>query len=638
MVFLGKKIKEVVSEISSRYKYVSGAKGKKEKIYQEIKQTKPKDKKGKMLRFTKLAAIDIEWFLFCLMKFGIKDADKIFLNNEYITKWEEKNKDVVFKDTDSRFKQFFKDLKKEHPLAAARLKLWMIYSLFTLATIWGAKITEHDDVDDLKKFLIEKIQEKKDAHEQEKNVVKEIDALKIDPNLSDEEWKKQIDLIWPYLYMEIILSEGFIDEAYADVGDSGGYLTIGSGYMIGKANPAGDLDRAIIKERKRFFKKALGKSYVNGVKISYEENRILIYEYCKTYVWPYMKKSFKTPMDTHLFIELCIGNFNRGSGIYQSGQKGEEIRKAVNSGKSIKQIVNKFDDFHTSGNDGLLPKYGVAAHRALGNITDEDVLNSLANSVYKLEKGDFWKNGVLIENDTIAQKLMKISSANVYKNGKTYVQRKVREYMTDVEIEKISQGKLFVNSSENRKKVQEKEETPAEKLNKQAEDLFADGKYNDALEKFNEAIKLNPKLYIVYSNLSLVYYKLGEYEKGLSVLVNLVNTGLFNDIPSNIKGYMYYNAALCLEKLGDNAEKNENKQKYYNRAVKCIELGERVANTQYSGFDKRIKRKVSDIKKANKTNENTKKVTFNKGIQKMKNKENYSNNYMRFSINHRKIV
>ena len=29
---LGKKIKEVVSEISSRYKYVSGAKGKKEKI------------------------------------------------------------------------------------------------------------------------------------------------------------------------------------------------------------------------------------------------------------------------------------------------------------------------------------------------------------------------------------------------------------------------------------------------------------------------------------------------------------------------------------------------------------------------------------------------------------------------------
>ena len=615
------KFRKITSEISARHDYMRGDKGVLEQKYRKLKRKNPDDNFGKMIRAVGLGTIDLAWFLFCLGKFGAKDLNTVFLDNQIIDKWKEKNTNIKVADTDSEFKTFFKNLQKSHPQTAARLKLWMLYTLFMLLSVGGIKIAGNNNTKDREKTLTEEAKETK----------REIDEIMINPNLSDEEWKRQIDSIWPYIYAETVLSEGFIDEAYADVGNSGGYITIGSGFMIGKANPKGGKDKQLIEERKAFFKKVLGKTFVNGVKISHKENKILMRAYYEIYVWPYIKKSFKHPMDAHLFIELCIANFNRGPGIYQNGMAGENIKNAVNSGDSIINIVNKFDDLCKSGFNGLLPKYGVAAHRVLGNISDQDVLNSLANAVYKLSADSIWdtKDGILRQYENIDKDLRSISDATVYKNGKTYIQYKVRDYLSPLEVENMTLGKLFTPSLDDLQKNTEKTETMAEQLNEQGETLCDSNDYFNAIQKFNMALELNPDLYIVYSNLSLAYYKLGEYEKGINIVKNFIKSDAFQTAPATIKGYTYYNTALCYEKLGDKEHDIEKKQEFYQRAKKNAEIGEQVANTKYSGFDKRIDSKVSDLQKQKKS----KKVAFADGIQKIQLKQKDRNNLNNVSNN-----
>ena len=598
-----KTLNKAIKEISERRDYVVGDKGILEKTYRKLKDDKPESKSGKIGRVAGLGLIDLGWILWCLGKYTLKDLNVLLLDNEVIDKWHEKNKNTKSKMTDSQFKQWFDNLKRSHPKAAARLRLWLIYTLLAGMTVIGVKNSHHKDTDGQDK------QEQDDKKKKDNEIT--IDKFKIDPNASEENWNKQIDAIWPYLYMETILSEGFINEAYADVGESGGYITIGSGFMIGKANPKGKKDYKIIRERKNFFKKVLGKSYVNGVKLSYEENKILIRAYYETYVWPYMKKSFTHPMDAHLFIELCIGNFNRGPGIYQSGYDGENIRDNVNSGKSLKDIVNSFDDLCKAGNSGLAPKYGVAAHRVLGDITDEDILNSLANSVYQMSASKIWdQKGTLKEYDTIARDLLSIKTADVYKNGKTYIQHPLKDYLTENEVSNIKQGKLFSSVVEYAENEPQKVETTAEQLNEQGEDFYNKNEYREAITKFYAALEQDPTMGIVYSNLALSYYKLGEYENAVSVINGFIESQYFQNTPANVKGYTYYNLALNYEKLGDGTQNITQRQKYYEQAKQNAERGETVANTKYKSFSNRINTKIANVR-AQKNN------SFSKGVKKI---------------------
>ena len=529
---------------------------------------------------------------------------RIGLENPIIEKLDNVNvKKTVNKSAKTKFGRFVAKIRKREKTNPTLSAILVYYMMLTML-VGGVKIaTNNRDVID------EEDEEPK--QEQPKEVRREIDAIKINPSGTQEDWIKQMDAIWPYLYMETILSEGFINEAYADVGDTKGYLTIGSGYMIGKANPRGKKDRAIIKERKAFFKKVLGKPFVNGVQITYEENQILMRAFYETYVWPYMKKAFTEPMDAHLFIELCIANFNRGSGIYNDGNDGAEIKKAVNQGDSLVQIVNKFDDLCKSGFDGLLPKYGVAAHRVLGDISDENVLNSLANSVYTISKRNVWENGVLKQYSDIAQDLIDVNNTDVKKNGKTYIQHQVRDYLTPWEVETITNGKLFIASITDFQGVSEQEETTAQKLNEQGEALYVSEDYMAAIDKFNLALKQDPDMYIVYSNLVLSYYKLGEYERAINIVNGLMNSQRFKLMPASVKGYTYYNVALCYEKLGDRAKDAKQQLEYYQLAKTNAETGQNVAHTRYVDFVKRINSKISTVGKS-------KAVAFNQGIENLK--------------------
>ena len=495
---------------------------------------------------------------------------------------------------------------KKHPDATA-YAIWYLMLVMMLGGAAGIK--NKDKIADNVKGKIENVKYAK------KLKTHNINTIKIDPNLPKDQWLAQIDNIWEYIYMETVLSEGFVNEAYADVGDTGGYMTIGSGYMIGKTKPSGNKDRAIIKERKNFFEKVLGKPYTNGVSVSYEENERLVRAFYETYVWPSMKNSFSTPMDAHLFIELGIGMYNRGQGIYKDKQDGQDIRQSVNDDESLNDIVNRFDDLCKAGNAGLRPKYGVAAHRVLGNISDRDILDSYANSVYQMSSKKLWKDGSLLVYDDVAKDLKNVRTANIQKNGRTYEQKRLREYLSPSAVAVIEKGGLFDNDFVfDNKTPSIKQETSAEKLNELGEKLYDDGDYKGAIKKFELAIRENPNLYIVYSNMAISYYQLGEYNKGLKVIDNFIASSNFNSAPKEVKGYTYFNGALCYEKLGDTETRKSKKIAYYNKAKEYAAKGEAVANTQYKSLNSRIDNKIKEAGSKSKT------VAFNNATKQLQEK------------------
>jgi len=569
-------------------------------------------------------AVDLTGATLLLVLQGLlKLGDWVLLDNQAIDWLNEKYANrKVKKNKKGKDKKLPKITKKFSHAAAYATYYAMLLGL--LGGAYGAY-----NKDNIKENIKGKIENVKGSlRKKNRKQATKISDIKLDPSVSAEEWQRQIDAIWPYIYMETVLSEGYVNEAYADVGDNAGYMTIGSGYMLGKTKPAGDLDREIIKERKAFFKKVLGKKYVNGVSISLDENRKLVYNFYKTYVWPDMKNTFKVPMDVHMFIELGLGAYNRGGSIYSKKTNGEDtrdgagLRKAVNRNAAAIEIANMFDDLCKSGNGGLEPKYGVAAHRVLGNISDNDILDSYANSVYGLKSSKLWQQGNLKDYPTVAEDLKKVIKPDIVKNGKTYPQYLLTKYLTDEEIETIRAGYVFTDYVFNVENTAPTPATAAEKLNDEGENLYNLGKYADAIGKFEQAIGEDKNLYIAYSNLAISYYQLGEYKKGLDVINKLINRSDFNSVPNDIKGYTYFNGALCYEKMGDNETNAKKKQAYYTKAQEYAKQGERVANTEYKTLNNRLQIKIGKI--AQNKNETFKNAT-DKVKRKLTDRQNKNN-------------
>lgn len=543
-----------------------------------------------------------------LSKAFVKMSDTVLFDNKALDFMEKKFSTLKVEKTKSGKDKKIPKFTKENPRVTAYLG-WYLMLLSVLGGIGIAK--NKDKISDAVRDKIENVKNasRKTKQKEQKET---INTFKIDPTLPQDEWMAQVDAIWPYIYMETILSEGFVNEAYADVGETSGYITIGSGYMIGKAKPKGKKDRQLIQERKRFFRKVLGKPYTNGVSVSFDENRMLVRAFYEAYIWPHIKNKFTTPIDAHLFIQLCIGAYNRGSGIYGDTSDGKDICKAINGYLDSTEIVNRFDDLCKRGYRGLEPKYGVAAHRVLGNISDEDVLNSYANSVYGMRANKLWDNGRLKEYPNVASDLVSIVSADISKNGKTYNQLKLNEYLTPDEVMAITNGNLFRDFVLQPHVVAQRA-SAAEKLNEQGEKLYFDGKYQEAIHKFNQAIREDPRLFIVYSNMAISYYQMGKYERGLEIINNFISMPKFDYASKEIKGYTYFNGALCYEKLGDEAKDITEKLSYYNKAKEYVSKGEGAARTKYKSLRVRLKDKSNEISKS-------KTSRFNKATETLKTK------------------
>ena len=181
--------KKASKEVSGRLDYMRGDKGILEKKYQQTKKYIPEGGIGEIRRIATLGGIDLAWFLFCLGKYTAKDLHTVFIDNAIINKFKEKNRNIKIKDSDSEFKQFFKKLQKSHPHAAARLKLWMLYSLFVTLTVGGIKIGQHNRDDD-------------------KNAETELVLEDEQQSHTFADFKKNLEPITPWLIAQLISAEG----------------------------------------------------------------------------------------------------------------------------------------------------------------------------------------------------------------------------------------------------------------------------------------------------------------------------------------------------------------------------------------------------------------------------------------------
>lgn len=546
--------------------------------------------------------------LLWLMEYAMRLVNGIAIDN------------FVLRATERGFKNKKKDgFAKRNPAFASH----MLYYMIPLLTWLGVEIVD---------FAKERVQERKQKEEEEaRKKAMSFDNFKINPNVSDEEWEKQIDAIQPYVIAHLFLTEGYVQKMYYDNGTSG-TKTIGTGFIIDD------------EVHRKFAKKILGRPIVNGLSVSVEEARILADAWTREMIYPKMKKAFNVPMDAKLFITLVVAAYNAGESTYSiKGNKGIPVRDAVNAGKTIEEVMNVFvrqyGKVRGTQWGGMRNKYSVCALYALGDISDEVILNCVAEAPYEINailkqdsaylsvyNPETMNEGDLLVYDGKGGNAKPVGVLRIpdiedvlqrpqHRKTKGTEQLKVRDYLTEQEVNTIMAGEIFDGSTIDYFAAQQLansvkyEVSDSDKINEIGEELYHKEQYKEAIQKFEEALNVNPENYIVYSNISLAYYKMGEPKKGARVIAQFIKSEYFDNAPDTNKGYVYYNLALCYEKIGDS--KSKRKQKFYKEANNAIERAQEYSGNSYDDFKNRINKKLKD---------DGKKIAFNSGVQQMHQK------------------
>lgn len=546
--------------------------------------------------------------LLWLMEYAMRLVNGIAIDN------------FVLRATERGFKNKKKDgFAKRNPAFASH----MLYYMIPLLTWMGVETVD---------FAKERIQERKQKEEEEaRKKAMSFDNFKINPNVSDEEWEKQIDAIQPYVIAHLFLTEGYVQKMYYDNGTSG-TKTIGTGFIIDD------------EVHRKFAKKILGRPIVNGLSVSVEEARILADAWTREMIYPKMKKAFNVPMDAKLFITLVVAAYNAGESTYSiKGNKGIPVRDAVNAGKTIEEVMNVFvrqyGKVRGTQWGGMRNKYSVCALYALGDISDEVILNCVAEAPYEINailkqdsaylsvyNPETMNEGDLLVYDGKGGNAKPVGVLRIpdiedvlqrpqHRKTKGTEQLKVRDYLTEQEVNTIMAGEIFDGSTIDYFSAQQLansvkyEVSESDEINEIGEELYHKEQYKEAIQKFEEALNVNPENYIVYSNISLAYYKMGEPKKGARVIEQFIKSEYFDNAPDANKGYVYYNLALCYEKIGDS--KSKRKQKFYKVANDAIEKAQEYSGNSYDDFKNRINKKLKD---------DGKKIAFNSGVQQMHQK------------------
>lgn len=565
--------------------------------------------------FGKLSGVGMLW----MSEYLMRGLNKLLVDNQLIENLEQ----IAQKKSVTKFGH-------KHPWVESYLIYYMFAaSVLMSGTLLGMNTIKNnkDDKDGDKKENIYTPQDNKQQEISFENFV-------LNPNASDAEWDKQINAIQPYVIAHIFSSEGFIENAYYDNGNKKGTLTFGAGFTIKD------------EIHRNFASKILGRRVGNGSTISIEEAKILVDAWLREKVYPPIKQVFKKPLPSRLFISLAVASYNVGESCYSvPGNSGTPVVNAVNAGKSIEEIANvyvrAFGKKRGTNWGGMANKYGVCALYMMGKISDAAILNAVGEAPYSIEpyvraaqkndaqfdarKMDY---GKLLIYDGVGsgarpvgvQKNYDVENMLLKQKGrvtKGTTQLPVREYMTAQEVKTILAGNLFQSAvADFMEEYQQPiiaQQTSSEKLNEEGEILFFTKNYDMAEKKFKQALQENDKNYIVYSNLSILYYHMGRYSDGLKVVQNLLNSDELQNVPKDIRSYTYYNAALCREELGDNAKTNKEKVEHYNKAKLNLKLSERFGRSEHDNLEQRIDQKIKDA--------SVKQVTaFNDGIKQIRQK------------------
>lgn len=460
-----------------------------------------------------------------------------------------------------------------------------------------------------------------------------LENFALDPRLSEADWQKQIDAIQPYVIAHTFLTEGYIANAYLDNGNEG-TLTIGAGFTIAD------------KKHRNFVKRVLGRPLRNGDTITVAEARLLADMWYREEIYPKMKKYFTAPIDARTFISLAITAYNAGENTYSKAtNSGGPVRDAVNQGKSKEEIANlivrQFGKRRGTNWGGMPNKYAVHAMYILGDISDDAVLNSISEAPYAIES-EIKKDSQYVaafDDKTMVEGRMVVYEGKSKKSKPTKLvrldsietilqkprhrvtrgtkQRPIFQYLTVMEVDRIKRGVIFDSGVLDYQAVAEKAVPQEQKfvsksdeLNAQGEDLFFDKQYKKAIAKFEAALQENPRNFIVYSNLSIAHYRAGQYKQGLDVVQGLIQSEYFAQVPNEIKGYTYYNAALCREKMGDKAVGRAEKLDHYTKAKQNLDLAKKYSAQEYRTATNRLNKSIARVK--------SKKLALDMGTQKMR--------------------
>lgn len=546
--------------------------------------------------------------LLWLMEYTMRIANGVVLDN------------FALRATERRFKNKNEDgFAKRNPAFASH----MLYYMIPLLTWLGVETAD---------FAKERVQERKQKEEEEaRKKAMSFDNFKINPNVSNEEWEKQINAIQPYVISHLFLTEGYVQDLYYDNGKRG-TKTIGAGFTVDD------------EVHRKFAKKILGRPIVNGLSVSVEEARVLADAWTREMIYPKMKEAFNVSLDAKLFITLVVAAYNAGESTYSiKGNTGIPVRDAVNAGKTIEEIMNVFvrqyGKVRGTQWGGMPNKYSVCALYALGDISDDVILNCMSEAPYEINailkqdsaylsvyNPNTMNKGDLLVYDGKGGNAKPVGVIRIpdiedvlqrpqYKKTKGTEQLKIRDYLTEQEVNTIMAGEIFNGETIDFVAAQkllnsgEYMVSESDKINEEGEAFFHKEQYEKAIQKFEEALEANPENYIVYSNISLAYYKMDEPKKGARVIEKFIKSRYFDDAPDVNKAYVYYNLALCYEKIGDS--KSKRKQKFYKEANNAIERAQKYSGNSYDDLKNRINKKLTD---------DGKKIAFNSGIQQMHQK------------------
>ena len=643
-------LKKFSAEISARRKFVHGDKGKLEKTYKSLKDWEPEKGVGKAGRIAGLGSIDLAWFLFCLGKYTLKDLDTVFLDNRIIEKLKDKKSKIKIKDDDSGFNKFFKKLQQSHPKAAARLHLWMLYTLFAGMVVGGMKAKEHseDIKQTVKTWFADKDSDDEDFEEVEKNFAT---------------YKEKLQPITPWLISELIAAEGVnLDEngLHTPYKDGKGIWTIGFGSTRLKdgsrvtantppitTDEAYELARWHLEEHETFFDlycysvadeslivkntgEAFGLSsiiYNSGTKFIEAENDAnhknrfeeLRREY-KTYgaaipdslvaqmfaKYPIRDKAAfgKSWIDSHEPQDMA-----KAIGLYMADGAGMYWRRWLEAGLFTGDINPK--DLLECPIQGMYDFYLYMGGYQEYKAQPKESKASAKQKDRELKKSSLWEK---TSDGWVPKKSTYQDFKNWLKDPKTrakrtgtesrIVRKKVKDFLPEDVLAQCMDGKCEIGiplpkKNKETKIIEEKTYTIGyDDFYNSAMDKYQNGDYAGALDVLEKLALENPNNALLHNDLALIYNKVGQYDKAIEhaqIIVRKIGD-------KSQYGAAQYNAGVAYENKGD-----------LHKALQNYRLAFANGNMAAKDAIKRINKKIG--------NKKSKTTAFHNGILKIKDKQ-----------------
>ena len=654
-------LKKISREISERYDFLRGDKGKIEDVHKQLKQWQPDGKGGKIARIAGIGGIDLAWFLFCLGKYTAKDLNTVFLDNQIIDKLKKQNQEIKIIHTDSDTTRFFETLKKKHPLVAARLRLWMVYGLFTFLSLGSIKVASNQKTNPKEQVQNETRNyfQSEPQNEFQNDAQNDFDDDAQKGNFAA--YKERIEPITPWLISELIAAEGVKMNAeglHIPYQDGNGVWTIGFGstrlkdgsHVTEKTLPitneeAYELARWHLEDHETFFSlycygaadeslrlrntsEAFGLSsvvYNSGTKFiekeedrnhqkRFEELRKEYGKYGAAISDSVVKKIFeKYPMvnkasfgkawiDSHDPQDMAVA-----IGLYMKDGGGMHWRRWLEAGLFTGDIDPK--DLLECPIGGMYDFYlymgGYKEYTPKPRDTEEDI--KIKNK--ELKKTSLWEK---TSKGWEPKKSTYTAFKQWLKNPKTrakgtgiegnVTRKKVKDFLPDYVLQECMSGKCELGArvtKMNREKVIE-EKTYAigfEDFYEMAIDKYKQGDYKGALNIFEKLVADNPNNALLHNDMALIYNKLGEYDNAIKHAQIIVR-----EIGDKTQyGAAQYNAGVAYENLGN-----------LDKALANYELAVSNGNNVAKSAVKRVKEKIDSQK--------SKKTAFYIGVQKLKNK------------------